>query len=226
MPQKARKSKKVRMLRLTDCDEKFIARLRQRQEDAAGRSREIGFRARQDDAEPEILLYGDIGFGGFGGLDGITLADFADELKALDDEPRITVRINSPGGDVFDGITMYNRLVAAQPRIRIMIEWIAASIAAVIAMAGDEILIAENGMMMIHDAFGLEIGNSEDMRAMADILDDLDTKIARTFAARTGQTDAAIRKLMDAETRFKGPAAVEAGLADRLIPAKTAPAAP
>jgi len=217
------------MLRLADNDEKLIARLRQRQENqrAANRGR-IEFGTFRDEATgsemPMIELYGEIGFDYWGDGSTISKQDFAAQLKELGDVPELAIRIDSPGGDVFDGITIYNRLVQLKARIHVLIDGEAASIAAVIAMAGDEIAIAENGMMMIHDAWGIEIGNSEDMQAMAAILDKLDGQIARTFAARTGKTDAAVRKLMDEESYFTGAEAVEAGLADSIIAAKTAPA--
>ena len=99
--------------------------------------------------EAEILIYEDVGEGWFG---GVTAKQFADELKALGSVKTINLRLNSAGGDVFDGLAIYRRLVDHPAKIVSHIDGLAASIASVIAMAGDEIRISESGFLMIHNA--------------------------------------------------------------------------
>src|SRR3990167_5198523 len=105
------------------------------------------------DGEAEILIYEFIGEDFWSGR-GMDAKRFSDELKALGDINKIIVRINSPGGDVFDGNTIYNILKAHKAQVEVRIDGIAASIASVIAMAGDKIIMPENAMMMIHNPWG------------------------------------------------------------------------
>jgi ATP-dependent protease ClpP protease subunit len=163
-------------------------------------------------AAAEVLIYEDIGMGWFG---GVTAKDFAKELKALGKVETIDVRINSYGGDVFDGLTIYRQLVDHAARIVVHVDGIAASIASVIAMAGDEIEISESGFLMIHNAWGVAFGAAADMRKMADLLDTTTASIRDVYAARTGNDAAKVAAWMDEETWFTGAAAVEAGFADR-----------
>lgn len=167
----------------------------------------------------EVLIYGDIGPSYWG--DSVTATDFNATLKEIGTVAELDVRINSYGGDVFDGLSIYRQLVENSAKVNIHIDGIAASIASVIAMAGDKIIIAEAGRMMIHDALTIAIGNAEDMRATADILDQTSQQLADVYAARSGQTAAAIREKMKAETWLNGKDAVVLGLADEIAPNKT-----
>lgn len=155
----------------------------------------------------EITIYDEIGFW------GITAGDVR---RALDDitAPRILLRVNSPGGEVFDGLAIYNDLLAHPAQIQVEITGIAASIASIIAMAGDTIAIAENGFMMIHNASTISWGNRHEMTDTAALLGQIDEAMALTYAARTGGDQADIAALMDNETWLLGAGAVEAGFAD------------
>ncbi|MCE5334363.1 MAG: Clp protease ClpP [Desulfobacteraceae bacterium] len=168
----------------------------------------------------EIFVYGDIG----GWFDGVTAEDFAKELAALDVE-NITVNLNSGGGVVFDGIAIYNALSQHKATVVMNITGIAASIASVIAMAGDEIRIMEGAHFMIHKPWSFAIGDSASMRKEADILDRLESGIVDIYEARTGLDRAKLEAWVANETWFKGQEAVDAGFADEMVPAKKKPAA-
>lgn len=157
----------------------------------------------------QIDLYGDIGFF------GVTASDFRHTLNQIDGDIRL--RINSPGGDVFDGIAIYNDLVDHPGKIQVEIPGLAASAASIIAMAGDSIEIAESAFLMIHNAWGLAIGNRHDMASLADLLASIDKSLAGIYVARTGIGIRAITQMMDDETWLVGKDAVEQGFADRRL---------
>lgn len=120
-----------------------------------------GYRISAKANEADVLIYEDVGDSWFG---GVSAKQFADDLKALGKVDTINLRLNSAGGDVFDGLAIYRQLVDHPARVITHIDGIAASIASVIAMAGTEIRIAEAGFLMIHDAWGMQMGNADDMR--------------------------------------------------------------
>lgn len=165
-------------------------------------------------AAAEILIYEDIGASWFG---GITAKDFAEQLKALGPIETIDVRINSYGGDVFDGLAIYNQLVTHKAKVTTHIDGVAASIASVIAMAGNEISVAEAGHIMIHDAWGVALGNARELRAFADRLDAVTASLGDVYAARTGRTQDQIRDWMAAETWFTSSEAVKHGFATSVV---------
>lgn len=158
----------------------------------------------------EISLYDEIGYW------GVMAADFRRVLDGIRSD-QIVLNLNSPGGDVFDGIGIYNDLIAHPANVTVRITGIAASIASIIAMAGDRVEIADNGFMMIHDAWSLTVGNKQDLRAMADTLEQIDGALADTYAKHAGMTADEAAALMTAETWYTGQEAVDAGLADGLI---------
>lgn len=162
------------------------------------------------DQSAEILIYEDVGAGWFG---GVTAKQFADDLKALGAVNHIDVRINSYGGDVFEGLAIYQQLVRHKATVTTHVDGVAASIASVIAMAGSEIRIAEAGWMMIHDAWGLAIGNAAEMRRQADLLDGVTGQIAGVYEARSGKPMAELRAWMADERWFNAADAIDAGLA-------------
>lgn len=126
----------------------------------------------------------------------------------------VKVQINSPGGDVFEGIAIYNLLRNHPAKVTVEVLGWAASIASIIAMAGDEIRMGLGSFMMVHNAWGVVIGNRHDMREAADLFDGFDGALVDIYEARTGMKRAGIEKLMDAET-FMGPSeAVANGFAD------------
>lgn len=161
----------------------------------------------------EILLYDDIGEDFFG---GISAKDFAEEVQSLGDVSQIDVRINSLGGQVFDGLAIYNTLVRHAARVTTFVDGSALSIAGVIAMAGDEIKMAESASFMIHDASGIMMGNARDMRDLAGLLDKLSAQIGGILSARSGIAVAEIADLMTAETWYTGAEAMSAGFATEV----------
>jgi ATP-dependent Clp protease, protease subunit len=166
------------------------------------------FRAQAKGAE--IIIYDEIG------AFGIPAKAFLDKLKALGPVPELTLRINSPGGSVFDGVAIYNALKRHDARVTVWIDGIAASIASVIAMAGDEVVMPENAMLMLHDPSALVIGTAADMRAMAEALDKMKAGMVAAYRDKSGRDDAEIEALMAAETWLSADEAVSLGVADRV----------
>ena len=156
-----------------------------------------------------ISIYGDIGSW------GITAAAFMDELKAVD-APEIRLSISSPGGDVFDGLAIHNALRSHRAKVTVQVDSLAASIASVIAMAGDRVIMGPHAQLMIHDAAGVTCGNAEEMREYADFLDKQSDNIAGVYQERAGGTVKQWRARMQAETWYFANEAVEAGLADEV----------
>jgi ATP-dependent Clp endopeptidase proteolytic subunit ClpP len=167
------------------------------------------FRAQAKGAA-EIVIYDEIG------AFGIQAKAFLDELKALGSVAELTVRINSPGGSVFDGVAIYNALKRHQASITVWIDGIAASIASMIAMAGDEVVMPENAMLVLHDPSGLVAGTASDMRAMAEALDKMSAAMVAAYRDKSGAGDEEIAALMAAETWLSAKEALELGLADRV----------
>jgi ATP-dependent Clp endopeptidase proteolytic subunit ClpP len=161
----------------------------------------------------EIWLYDQVGEGMFGGMSAKT---FGNELRALGKVGEINLRINSPGGSVFDGVAIYNQLKQHPARIVVDIDGVAASIASVIAMAGDEIRMADNAMMMIHDPYTMAAGGAEEMRKTADLLDQIRDIIASTYAKRTARSDSEIKQLMADETWMSAGDAAALGFIDAV----------
>jgi ATP-dependent Clp protease protease subunit len=159
----------------------------------------------------EIWLYDVVGEGWFGGMSAKT---FVAEMQKLGKVDVINLHINSPGGSVFDGVAIYNSLKNHPARIEVDVDSEASSIASVIAMAGDEIRMASNAMMMIHDPEGMARGNAEDMRKTADLLDQVKGVIADTYAKRTGKKYADVVALMAEETWMTADEALQMGFAD------------
>lgn len=170
--------------------------------------------ARADKGEADVYIYEDVGAGFFG---GVTAKDFATELKKVGAVDTINVRINSGGGDVFDGFAIYNQLAQHSAKVISHIDGLAASIASVIAMAGDEIRISDAGYIMIHNASAGVLGGADDMRSMADLLDKVTGSIADVYASRTKGERDKIVSLMSAETWMTGAEAIDAGFADELV---------
>lgn len=174
------------------------------------------------DKNPEVLIYGDIGGGWWD--EGITGESIANEIAAIDAD-EIDVRINSGGGLVFEGLAIYNAFARHSARIVMHVDSIAASIASVILMAGDEIRIAEGAQVMIHKPWSGMWGDANAMRKEADILDKLEKGIIDIYAARTDTDRADLESWVNEETWFTGQEAVDAGFADSMTPAKKKKAA-
>lgn len=163
-----------------------------------------------DGGPAEVAIYDEIGYW------GVTASDFLAELKAIT-ASEITLRLNSPGGEIFDGIAIYNTLRSHTARVTVHVDSLAASIASVIAMAGDRIVMLSHSQMMIHDAMTVAVGNAGELREMAEMLDRQSDNIAGIYAERAGGTVKQWRSRMTAETWYSAAEAVEAGLADELV---------
>jgi ATP-dependent Clp endopeptidase proteolytic subunit ClpP len=158
----------------------------------------------------EVLIYDEIG------AYGVTAKGFLAELGALPDDAAIDLRLNSPGGSVFDAVAIYNALKRHEGDITVWIDGIAASAASYIAMAGDTIVMPENAFLMIHDPSGLVIGTAEDMRATAEALDKVKGSLIQGYAAKSGKADEEIATLMAAETWLDAKDALDLGFIDRI----------
>lgn len=157
----------------------------------------------------EVYIYDEIGYW------GTTAADFVRDLRDISAK-NIDLHLNSPGGEVFDAIAIYNALVQHDANVNTIIDSLAASAASFIAMAGSTVTIAKNATMMIHDAMGLTIGNAADMREMAEALDKMSDNIASIYADHAGGEIADWREAMKAETWYNAEEAMSAGLADEI----------
>jgi ATP-dependent Clp protease protease subunit len=170
--------------------------------------------ARGSDAA-ELYLYGVIGGDFFG--EGVTAKQVADDLKAFTKVKTIHLRINSEGGSVFEGKAIYSLLTQHPARVVAHIDGLAASAASFIAMAADEINIAEGAFVMIHNAHGVCMGGADDMRSYANLLDAVNETIREVYVARTKQSAKDIAAWMDAETWMAGKEAVANGFADTVV---------
>ena len=150
--------------------------------------------------------------------EGITAKRIAGALRAMNGAD-VTVNINSPGGDMFEGLAIYNLLREYEGHVTVKVLGIAASAASIIAMAGDDIQIGRGAFLMIHNCWVYAMGNRHDFAEMAQSLEPFDTAMADIYAARSGLDIAAVQKLMDAESYIGGSDAVAKGLADSLLSA-------
>ena len=146
---------------------------------------------------------------------GIGAQEVVDQLKTLD-VAQLDVHINSPGGNVFDGIAIMNALRNHRANITVKVDGLAASIASVIAMAGNSIVMSLGSQMMVHNPSGFAMGDAKTMRELADTLDKSRASIASIYADRAGGTVDAWGTAMDAETWYTAQEAVDAGLADKI----------
>ncbi len=167
----------------------------------------FSIQAKAESDQAEVLIYDYIGWG------GVSAADFAKQLKDVSAKT-INVRINTPGGDVFDGLAIFNSLKAHGAQIHVKVDGIAASIGSIIAMAGHSITMGESAFMMIHNPWAVAIGNAADMRDMAATLDKIGGSLADIYAKRADVSAAQAQSWMDAETWFTAQEAKDAGLAD------------
>ena len=158
----------------------------------------------------EVLIYDEIG------AYGVTAKGFLAELGALPDDGAIDLRLNSPGGSVFDAVAIYNALKRHVGEITVWIDGIAASAASYIAMAGDTIVMPENAFLMIHDPSGLVMGTAEDMRATAEALDKVKGSLIQGYAGKSGKADDEVATLMAAETWLDAKDALDFGFIDRI----------
>ena len=161
-----------------------------------------------------ITMYDPIGSDGWS--DGVTAKRVSAALRSIGGRD-VTVSINSPGGDFFEGIAIYNLLREHPHNVTVKVVGLAASAASVIAMAGDEIQVAKTGFLMIHNAWVFAIGNRHDLRDSANVLDEFDAAMASLYADVSGKSIEETAKLMDDETWISGESAIEMGFATSLL---------
>lgn len=154
--------------------------------------------------------------GGIGDFENHISAD--DFLSALSEHAGqdVTIHMDSPGGSVTDGLSMYNAICQYSGKVTIHIDSLAASIATVIAAAADHVIINSTGRMMVHRAWTMSMGNCTDFRSVAEVMEKMDEDIAATYAARTDKSAEDWMEIMDAETWFSASEALAAGLVDEV----------
>ena len=186
------------------------ARMRERFPKAGTRWYEI----RNQGGRAVVRIYQEIGYW------GVTAEDFATELAALT-ASEIEVQINSPGGDVFDGLAIYNALRAHPARVVTRVDGIAASAASIIAQAGDHRVMTQHAQMMIHEAWGVAVGPAQELRDFADLLDKQNDVLAQIYAYRAAREDRPaefFRALMaQGDTYLTDVETVDHGLADEIL---------
>lgn len=166
----------------------------------------------------EIFIYGDIGESWYG--DSVTASDFVEEIGQVT-APEITIRINSYGGSVVDGIAIHNAIKRHPAKVTVCIDGLAASIASLIAMAGDVVEMSENALLMVHAPWGGVQGNAADLREYADMLDTWASAMSTSYAAKSGQSaDVCLALLTDGEDHwFTADQAKQMGFVDAVVTA-------
>lgn len=168
--------------------------------------------------ESEIVIYAGIGQDWWGDGSMISAKAFSDELKKIPDTVNtINVRINSPGGDVFDGIAIYNRLKQHKAKKVVYIDGLAASIASIIALAGDEVHIGEGALYMIHLPWTFAYGNRMDLDNTVNRLMDVEEQMLGIYAKKSNLEKSEIRALLEAETWMGAEEAIEKGFVDSKV---------
>lgn len=162
----------------------------------------------------ELWIYQEIGEDFWTG-EGITAKSFQKELSEVK-ASQIDLHINSPGGLVFDGITIYNLLKQHPANITTYIDGLAGSIASVIALSGNEVYMAENALFMMHEPFGMAIGNAEEMRKTADILDKVGESISIAYQSKSGKDEKEIKQLMVDVSWLSAKEAKNLGFVDEI----------
>lgn len=171
--------------------------------------------AASEDDKNTISILDAIGFDPWSG-EGVTAKRISAALRGMAGAD-VTVNVNSPGGDMFEGLAIYNILREYKGHVTIKVLGLAASAASIIAMAGDEIQVARSGFLMVHNGWTIAAGNRHQFREVADMMEPFDAAMGDIYSARTGGDLKAMQKLMDAETWIGGSAAVEQGFADSLL---------
>lgn len=167
-----------------------------------------------DESEATISILEPIGADFWG--DGVTARRISAALRTIG-ERDVSVYVNSPGGDVFEGLAIYSLLREHKAKVTVKVLGLAASAASVIAMAGDDIQISRSGFLMIHNTWVAAAGDQHALRETADMLEPFDRAIADIYAARSEGKVADIRKMLDKETWLGGSDAIEQGFADGLL---------
>lgn len=151
--------------------------------------------------------------------EGVTAKRISAALRKIGADKPVTVNINSPGGDLFEGLAIYNLLREHRGEVTVKVLGVAASAASIIAMAGSRVEIARAGFLMVHNTWIVAMGNRHDMAEFAEWLAPFDEAMADVYAAHTGRPVDEMQGLMDAESWISGKAAIEGGFADAYLPA-------
>ena len=173
-------------------------------------TKQAWYEIRAQEQQAEIFIFDEIG------VFGVSAQSFVQELKGLQGKS-LKVRVNSPGGDVFDGLAIHSALVQHDAPVETVVDGLAASAAAIVTMAGKTVTMAENAFLMIHDAWGMVLGNAREMREFADLLDKVSGQVAQLFAKKTGLEFDDVRGLMEKETWMSAAEAVDKGFADGVM---------
>ena len=173
----------------------------------------------KDEKTGELLLYGEIASSTWWG-DEVTPKQFKEDLDALGDIETLNVFINSPGGDVFAGQAIYSMLKRCRADVNVYVDGIAASIASLIAMAGDTVIMPKNAMMMVHNPWTIAIGNAEEFRKLADDMDKIRDIMIVAYESRSALMKEEIIDLLDAETWLSAEDCKEYGFCDEIEEAK------
>lgn len=163
-------------------------------------------------AVTEVLMYGPID----DFYDGISAKKFLDAIKDVKDDQKILLRINSPGGDVFQAMPIYNEIRRRGEQVEAIVEGLAASCASWIAVGANRLMMCETSMLMIHRAWGFTVGSVVDHQKSIDLLSKIDDQIAETYDRRTKKGKEKCLAQMDEETWFTAPEAVDGGFADGI----------
>ncbi len=159
--------------------------------------------------ETEVTIFDEIG--GF----GVSADQFIADLQKIPADHKILLRIHSPGGEVFDGNAIATAL-SRRGNVEVQIEGIAASMATLISLSGRPVKMAENGFYMIHNPWGAAMGDAEELRKQAELLDRIRGNMVNAYSAKTGQSHEQIGEWMDAETWFTAEQALQAGFVDEV----------
>lgn len=176
---------------------------------------QAGIHAAGDVGENVITVYDVIGYDWWTG-GGVTVKRIDAALRSIGNKPA-EVHVNSPGGDMFEGIAIYNRLKEHTAGVTVKVMGLAASAASLIAMAGEERLIGEAGFLMIHDCWVMAAGNRHELREVADYLEPFDAAMVDLYVKASGQSAGEIAKMLDAETWLNGAKAIDLGFATALL---------
>ncbi|WP_081876060.1 ClpP-like prohead protease/major capsid protein fusion protein [Pantoea sp. NGS-ED-1003] len=169
--------------------------------------------ATRGETEAEIYIYDEIGF------QGVSAKQFISDLLALGEIKHINLHINSPGGSIFEGIAIFNALKYHPAAITVHVDGVAASMASVIAMVGNPVIMPANSFMMIHKPWAVAGGDADDMRDFAELLDKTEAVLIPAYAAKTGLAHEVIAGMLKEETWMDGTQCVSLGFADQLVPA-------
>lgn len=173
-------------------------------------------RAAKEDVDTSISVYGAIGDTWDG--NGVTARRISAALRTIG-ERDVTVNVNSPGGDFFEGVAIYNLLREHKAKVTVNVLGLAASAGSIIAMAGDEIRMGEGTHLMIHNAWAVVVGNRHDLADSADVMATFDASMASLYAARTGLSSETVADMMDKETWLTPADAIRDGFATGMLSA-------